>query len=156
VSAAGLSATAAGVIALVLGAYMSWKGDWGKVRLPLLIAGSTTVVGGVFGRFTDRAGDALSSASSSATSSLFGNAVGVVGLLLLTIVIVRAVLKGKITRWTDAAAVITPPAAASFGGIVWAACLLVATLVGFGITMLWGLGAEAADLIRQLIAGIGG
>ena len=146
-----LSATAAGIIALVAGLLMSWKRDAPRTRLVLLIAGATTVTGGIFGTYTGKAGDTLTSVSQAASASLFGSGVGILGVILLTWVIVRATLQGEITRWTDTAAVLTPPIASAYGGLVFAACLLLAAGVEWVITGGWTLGAQAATMIRAQV-----
>jgi phage-related protein len=144
VNAATITSTTAGVIALVIGLFLSWKQDAPRVRLALLIAGTTSVTAGLFGQATGKAADTVTSASTAATTSLFGSAVGIVGLVILALLIARGVLKGALGRLTDVAAIVVPPLASSFGGIVWAACLLISALIAWVITGTWELAAQAA------------
>lgn len=146
-----LSATAVGVIALVVGLVMSWLKDAPRTRTALLITGSTLVVGGVFGKVSHQAGDTISSASAAATASLAGTAVGVVGLILLVWLIVRGTWKGGVSRWTDLASLVTPPLASASGGLVWSICLLVSGLVAWVITFAWGLGGTLTTLISSQV-----
>jgi len=153
VTGAAISTTTAGVIALVVGVLLSWKKDAPRTRLALLVGGSTSVTAGMFGKVTGQAADTVSSVSTAATTAVFGSAVGIVGLILLTWLIVRDALKGGMSRWTDLAAVVTPPLASSFGGMVWALCLLVAGIVAWGITGIWEVAGSAAGMVFGQIGG---
>jgi hypothetical protein len=156
VTGAAIGATTAGVIALVVGLLLVWKNDRPRVRLALLIAGSTTVTGGVWGRFAGSAADTIETAASTATATVTGTAVGLVGVVVLGWIILRDVIAGTSgSRVTDAAALVTPPVAAAAGGFVAALCLLVAAVVQFLIQLAWGAGAFGVDLIQDVVTQIG-
>jgi len=148
---AALSATASGVIALVIGLLLAWKEDAPRTRLILLVGGSTSVTAGIFGKVTGQISHTLTSVSTAATTTIFGSAVGIIGLLILAWIIGRDFMQKEMSRVTDAAAIVMPPLASSFGGLVWALCLLVAGVVAWVISQGWLLGVAAATMIHSQV-----
>jgi hypothetical protein len=141
-----LSATAAGAIALVIGILLAWGKDAPRTRTVLLIGGSASVAAGIWAQAGGKVATTVNDVSESATKALFGSAVGIVGLVILTFVLVRAFLKGEVDRKTDVASAALPPLAISAGGVVATAVTLISTTVVWGIQHGWaGLGQLAAS-----------
>lgn len=132
-----------GAIALAVAAFMLWKNKAPKVVAALVLLGSASISGGVFGNVQHRLTDWIDQFSSTASAQVFGVAVPAMIAVFGVLWFVHDMWpKNKASRATSVVAFVTPALAASIPGaagtLVLSALGLLTTLTGAGVQAIFG------------------